>query len=115
MKAGALIVSAVLLGACGGGSSPPSPKALADKINCDVYELQTGQIELGAREQAWCEIGEERLTILTYKSNEPRDSSQKIAEELGGGIAVVGDRFVVRVDSQAMAERVKKAVGGEIR
>lgn len=117
----AALAAVATLGACSGGGSTdsggsdaPQPQALADKIGCDSFEAETEQLELGSREQGFCDLGDETLTIHTYKSNEPRDTAQKIAEEFGG-IAVVGDRFVVRVDTQATAERVQAAVGGDIR
>lgn len=109
------MVALVALTACGGDNTPPSPGVLATKIGCTDVEASTGsQMELGAREEVTCSLGDERLTILTYASNEPRDTAQEIAANFGG-ITVLGDRFAVRVDTQATAERVQEAVGGEIR
>jgi hypothetical protein len=58
-------------------------------------------------------MGAERVTILTYKSNGPRDTAQAIAERFGG-ITVQGDRFAVRVDSPTTAAAVQSAIGGRI-
>lgn len=111
-----LLVLFVLLTACGGGDggAPPRPSELAEKIGCTNFEAETETKELGSREQGLCELGEETVFIHTYANNEQRDSIQEIAQKLGGGITVLGDRFAVRVDSQEAAEKVRQQIGGKI-
>lgn len=109
-------VALVLLVACGGDSEPETVQSLAEKLGCTrtlVIEDDDKQRELGAREEGACQLGAESVTVLVYNTNTARDTSNKIAKEFGG-IAVLGDRWTVRVDSQATAERVREKLGGKI-
>ena len=118
----------VTLAACGGGSDTASPRpsdrptvaGIVDRlekaeITCINLELvPAGERELGAREQGECEMLRGNLAIRTYNTNTARDSAVKIGQEFGG-IYVVGDRWVVGVDDDATATRVREALGGEVR
>ena len=122
MAAGMAIAWAlVACGGDGGGGGPaPSVQVLADRmatkgLTCNPLAVETveWQREPGAREQASCELGDDTVTIVTYDTNKARDSANAVAKE-SGGIAVLGDRWAVRVSSPDAAERVKAALGGKI-
>lgn len=112
-----LVVATLVLTGCGGGGGgkPPTVQALAAKVGCTglTIEADNAQRELGAREEGSCKMAADDLTILTYNTNSARDGANRIAKEFGG-IAVLGDRWTVRVDTDAAAQRVKAALGGTI-
>lgn len=113
-----LAVVALILTACGGGGGgdkAPTVAALAGKLGCAglVIETDNSQRELGAREEGECDLAGEKVTVLAYNTNSARDAANQIARQFGG-IAVLGDRWTVRVDSDAMAQRVQKALGGRL-
>ena len=107
---------AVMLAACGGGGDKaPTVAGVAAKLGCTGLTIETdnAQRELGAREEGQCTFAGEEVTVLTYNTNSGRDAMNKIAKEFGG-IAVLGDRWTVRVDTDAMAEQVRTKLGGKV-
>ena len=116
-----LVASAIVLSACGSGGSgaQPTAAALADRlsasnIGCSGFSLETEQRELGAREQGYCDLANgENVTILTYNTNSARDTANKIAKEFGG-IAAVGDRWVIRTDTEGAARQIADQLGGKL-
>lgn len=117
-------LAVVGLTACGGsdggssddaGSDRVTVTALAEKLGCTGLEIETdsSQRELGAREEGSCQFAGEGVTILTYNENSAQDMANDIAKEFGG-IAVAGDRWTVRVDTDATAERVRAKLGGKL-
>lgn len=115
----AAVVLVVLVGCGGGGASkPPTVQSLVDRmaeksVNCTGLEMETGQRELGSREEGSCDLEGETLFLHIHNDNEGRDLANSIALKFGG-IAVLGDRWTVRTDTQATAERVQKALGGKV-
>lgn len=88
---------------------------LATKLGCTGLKLETqdSQRELGAREQGGCTFAGEQVTVLTYNTNSARDAANNIAQEFGS-IAVLGDRWTVRVDSENVATQVQGILGGRL-
>ncbi len=115
MRRKVAVLALASLAACGGsgGGERPSVEGLAARLGCTGLEVDTEQRELGAREQGRCEFAGDRVTVLTYNSNSARDSANSIAKEFGG-IAVLGDRWTVRVDSDAIAAQVRSKLGGTV-
>ena len=114
-------VAAVALGAlsaCGGGSGSSNSitvTSLATKLGCTglAIEAENTQREIGAREEGACTHSGDKVTILTYHTNSARDAANSIAKE-SGGIAVLGDRWTVRVNTDASAKAVKAKLGGTL-
>lgn len=111
-----VLVALLALAGCGGdGDSVPTVDGLAGRLGCTelVIESDATQRELGAREQGSCRLGGETVTILTYNTTAARDGADEIARHFGG-IAVLGDRWTVRADTDATARQVQAALGGTL-
>ncbi len=77
----------------------PAPRVadVAARIGCSTSKLDA-ELELYARESGSCGIGAHRYSIAVFAGNEQRDQWLEVAVSFGGSY-VVGDRFVVTVDS----------------
>jgi hypothetical protein len=117
-----LIAAAALatLAACssGGGSSPSStsssfatPQDIASRLDC-TSPVKSDEIMV--REAITCDYGSDTLEIVTFNDNGQRDSWKKIASGVGGGVYVVGDKWLVSADSTATATNVQRTVGGKV-
>ena len=112
----AVALALVLLTGCGGGGEDATPTvaALAERLGCTGLEMdEASQKELGAREDGSCMFAGKRVSVLTYNSNSARDNMNEIAKEFGS-ISVLGDRWAVRVDSDALAGQVQAKLGGKV-
>lgn len=111
-----IVVLAMAMAACGGGGGgTPTVASVAAKLGCTglTIEADNAQRELGAREEGHCTFAGEEVTVLTYNENSARDAANGIARQFGG-IAVLGDRWTVRVDTDAQAEQVRAKLGGKL-
>lgn len=110
-----VLVLAPVLAGCGGGSSSSSsfktPQEIASKLGCTSPEPAT---EVMAREGIDCSYDGSTLEIVTFNDNGQRDGWAKIAKKLGGGVYVVGDKWLVDADSTAQAEKIAGVVGGKV-
>jgi hypothetical protein len=134
MKRMTLVVLGALLGlalaACSGGGDAGSTTAKlttvravydqrqAEGTGCQNLTMASdhagGQNQLYTREDGSCEMGEESLNIVTFDGSANRDRFLEAAKQFGG-IYVIGDTWAVGTESQTIANKVRDALGGEIR
>lgn len=105
----------VALAACGGGGSdgPVTPASLASDLGCSGFTATTTE-ELGVREVGTCSLDGSSVRVLTFATNDARDTFVTVAQQFGG-IYVVVDQGAYGVESQSAAEKVKDKVGGSIK
>lgn len=96
----------VLLAACSGGSSPDTPKAVADELGCSDSFHATTTDELGVDAVGECDFSGETVRLLTFATNDARDGFVQIASGFGGRY-VTGDKFAVEVQSAKAETAVK--------
>lgn len=89
------------------------PQAMADELGCDTFTATTTE-ELGVREIGTCNLDGKEVRLLTFASNDARDTYVKIASEFGGRY-VVKDRQVFTSDDGATVDAINAKVSGEIR
>jgi hypothetical protein len=73
-----------------------------------------GQSQLFTHEDGRCSIGDEDVNVVTFDGPSQRDQYLEAAEQ-SGGIYVTGETWAVRTETQATADKVKDALGGETR
>jgi hypothetical protein len=73
-----------------------------------------GQSQLFTHEDGRCSIGDEDVNVVTFDGSSQRDQYLEAAKHLGG-IYVTGETWAVGTETQATANKVKDALGGEIR
>jgi hypothetical protein len=86
---GVLTVLALLLGACGGGSSGPSydsAKAVAAAFGCDNFKTESP--ELYAADAGSCSHHGHYTAVQWFKSSDNLASWLRVAEAFGGAISV---------------------------
>ncbi|MET7402999.1 hypothetical protein ABZS66_56920 [Dactylosporangium sp. NPDC005572] len=114
-----VLLAAGFAGAALGGDAPaPSAADLAGKVGC--REVHTGNATGGEREVATCRVGGRDVTVVTFDDNARRDEWVRDAQvdvvTLGlfglPEALVYGDRWAVRTDDLAAADRFAVAVHG---
>ncbi|WP_238017301.1 hypothetical protein KZZ52_25410 [Dactylosporangium sp. AC04546] len=119
----ALVVGVLLAAGFAGaalGGDPPAPSAadLAGKVGC--RDVHAGNATGGERELATCRIGARDVTVVTFDDNARRDDwlgdAQLNVVTLGlfglPEALVYGDRWAVRTDDLAAADRFVVALHG---
>lgn len=117
--ADAVLLAAVLAAtACSGGGSSGATTvdALAAKLGCSELEIVTDESQraLGATGDGSCQFAGDRVHLLTFDSDAERDRAVRIGKEFQQ-FFVIGERWTARVESAAIAEKVKAKLGGVVR
>lgn len=73
-----------------------------------------GQNQLFTREDGRCSIGDEEVNVVTFDGPSQRDQYLEAAKQFGS-IYVTGETWAVGTETQATADKVKAALGGETR
>ncbi len=122
---GAILAVALALAGCShhnAASSPSTitPAQLAQRLAanglCTDYAVDTSP-QLGTREQGDCTINGESAWIATTPQGVSGADWMKQwqqALQLAGGVYIVGDRWVISVQTQDTANRVQQVLGGTI-
>jgi hypothetical protein len=131
---GLMTLAVLMLTSCGGSDGADSGSAGDQKlltvqavvdelgnggVTCSGLKMATegpdGQNQLGTREDGNCSIGGERVNVVTFPADVPATKWVESAQQIGGGIYVAGDTWAVGTETQATADKVKAALGGETR
>ena len=73
-----------------------------------------GQPQLFAHEHGHCWIGDEDVNVATFDGSSQREQYLQAAKQFGA-VYVTGEGWAIGTETQATAEKVKDALGGEIR
>ena len=105
--------------AAGGGSAAPSaapadstPGDLASRLNCDGFKKDE-EATMFAAEEGTCELDGVTVYISTFTQDDAQKNWLQIAKA-GGGVYVVGQRWIVWTDTRPPAEKIQKIIGGGI-
>ncbi len=127
-----LLALAVCMAGCGRGDGMDSDtagdqlltvEAVVDElgqvgVTCSDLKLSgqgsEGQPQLFAREDGRCWIGDEVVKVVTFDGASQREQYLQAAKQFGG-IYVSGEGWAIGTETQATADKVKDALGGEIR
>ncbi len=89
-----------------------------DGVTCSHLKMSgngsEGQNQLYTREDGRCSIGDEEVNVVTFDGAAQRDQYLQVAKQFGG-IYVTGETWAVATETQGTADKVKAALGGEIR
>jgi hypothetical protein len=114
------LLTVTAVAACTGSADGPVPDAvtygsgaaLADALGCADY--QGGSQEMFVADGGLCAIGSNHTVIVdTFASQDDAIHYADIAKTVAG-VYVVGDRWVVGVDTQDEAEKVIRTLGGSL-
>lgn len=115
-------VALVLLAACGGdGVGGADPYDSVDALHAALGE---GGVEctglastddIVATESGECLVNGQEVNISIYAGQEERDGAIELVKTFGtSGSFVVGPNWIVSTPDQALAERVREAIGGDV-
>jgi hypothetical protein len=108
MRTLGVLLAALLLAGCGGGSDEPAPDAeeLAAQFDCegDADEAE-GKVS--------CETEDAYYGITVYDDNDARDADVEAATSMGVAV-LVGDRFIIDSSFDGALDAAREKVGGEI-
>ena len=119
MRALLAAASVVLFAACGGdgeGAGQPTsnePRAIAERIGCTGLAEEPTD-EIGVRDAYTCQVGGERVRILTFASADATRAFVDVAAEFGSRY-VYGDGWAVEADSAPVVATVADKTGGQTR
>jgi hypothetical protein len=115
-------VVALVIAGCGSGSSASfkTPEDVLAKIpGCTNIQPDTGP-QFMNRESADCDFGGTAddpvsLTAVTFTDSGQQKQWMDLANKIGGGgLYVVGDKWLVQTDTSDQAHKVQQAVGGTV-
>jgi hypothetical protein len=122
--AGVAIALAVGLAACGGsqkradGTAAPKLTTAQQVIDTlsqhgvTVQNVKPVEAQLYSRENVSGDIDGDYVEIATFDGTTNRDQYVKVARQVGGGMVVVGDTWVMLVNQQTIVDKVRQAIGG---
>jgi hypothetical protein len=103
------VVLLVLLTACSGGSSPDTPRALADELGCaDSFRSSTTD-ELGVDAVGEWRVSGETVRLVTVATVDARDGFVAVARGFGGRY-VTGPAYAVEVQTATAEAAVTDAL-----
>jgi len=123
--ASAAIVLAASITACGGTTPKSASPAVTPKLTTTqqvidalgqhgitVSNVKQVETQLYSRENVSGDIDGAYVEIATFDGTTNRDQYVQVARQVGGGMVLVGDVWVMLIDRQAIVDKVRNAIGG---
>lgn len=95
-----------------GDSQPPAAADVAQRAGCGAQTVDSS-LELYVREGLHCQISGQAVHVVTFAGNQQRDDYLRVAKSFGGNY-VVGDFYLISVDSPSAAAAIAKTLGASV-
>lgn len=97
-RTGIALALLLLAGCSGDGDKPATPKELAGEIGCASTYSATSTDELGVEAVGTCTVSGSEVRLLTFASDEARDTFVEVAKSFGGRY-VTGPGYAIEAQS----------------